>query len=80
MGRMTKILDTKGADLPWLWSFNDDYIRLIAVGLICLTIVAVFCGRHWLTVWRLDRDSRRKYELQNSRLQAKIAARKGVEE
>ena len=76
MRGMKQILDTPAAELPWLWAFENDYMRLAAVAIVALSVIIVLCAGHVVTAWRMDRDSKRTFELENKRLQDKLSARR----
>jgi hypothetical protein len=72
---MIKTLETKAAELPWLWAFDNDYMRLAAVAVVAIGVVLVICLPAVIKAWQGDRENKRKYELENKRLQARISAR-----
>jgi len=73
---MIKGLETKAAELPWLWSFSNDYMRLAAVAILVVGVVLAICLPSVIRAWQNDRENKRKYELENKRLQARLSSRR----
>jgi hypothetical protein len=64
--------------LDWLSAFDTDFGRIVAIFLICLTVVMVRCARALAEVWLNDRKDKRKYDELVRSLQEKVRERTKV--
>jgi hypothetical protein len=59
-------------DFQWLSFFHSDRARLVAVAMVCVTVVAIFCVRPLAEVWKADRLNQRSHERRKLALASRI--------
>ncbi len=50
------------SDLRWLSAFHSDRARLAAIGLVCFTLIALYCVPTLARIWAADRADQRAHE------------------
>lgn len=66
------LASTPFGDLRWLSAFQTDEARLIAIILVCVTLIAIFCLPRLARVWAEDRADRRAHERSKAALIAAV--------
>jgi hypothetical protein len=59
-------------DFSWLAFFQSDVLRLAAIALVCLTLIAIFCVPKVMKIWAEDRLDQRAHERKKANLAAKV--------